>query len=72
MPPGASPEAITELRQAFDALAKDPEFAEDYKRITQEDPVLVGGAQAQQLIRDAVAGTDPEMKTVLRTAVGLN
>lgn len=72
MPPGARPEAIEEMRRAFTALGKDKDFISDYQRITKEEPVMVEGAIAQKLLRDAVSGLQPDVKAILKDAAGVN
>jgi tripartite-type tricarboxylate transporter receptor subunit TctC len=72
MPPGASPAAVEEMRRAVDGLAKDKEFIADYLRITKEEPILIDGATAQKLVKDAVSGLPPEVKVILKEAAGVN
>ena len=72
MPPGAAPAAVEEMRRAVDGLAKDKEFIADYMRITGEAPILVDGATAQKLVKDAVSGLPLEVKVILKEAAGVN
>ncbi len=72
MPPGANPEAVAELRKALVALGQDEQFIADYKRIVQEDPIMIDGAGAQKLIAEAIQGADAQMKAILKEAVGIN
>jgi tripartite-type tricarboxylate transporter receptor subunit TctC len=71
MPPGARPEAVEEMRRAIASLATDKEFIADYLRITKEEPILIDGATAQKLVKDAVTGLPPDVKAVLRDAAGV-
>jgi tripartite-type tricarboxylate transporter receptor subunit TctC len=72
MPPGAKPEATEELRKAFKSLATDEAFLADYKRIIQEDAVMIGGAEAQELVRKVAADTSAEVKAILKEAAGVD
>lgn len=72
MPPGAAPAAVEEMRRAVHKLSADKDFIADYLRITKEEPILVDGATAQKLVKDAVSGLPPEVKAVLKEAAGVN
>lgn len=51
-PPKASPEAVATLRTAFVEMWKDPQFLADYSRIIRTEPILVSGAEGQQVLAD--------------------
>ena len=59
LPKGTPPEAVETLRKAFADVAKDPEFIEDYKKVTGEEPDLVGPAEIEPLF-DRMRNIDPE------------
>ena len=46
---GHAAEAVETLRKAFADVAKDPEFIEDYKKVTGEEPDIVGPAEIEPL-----------------------
>jgi len=51
-PPKASPEAVATLRAAFAEMWKDPQFLADYSRIIRTEPILVSGAEGQEILAD--------------------
>ncbi len=51
-PPKAPPEAITTLRTAFTEMWKSPQFLADYSRIIKTEPILVSGAEGQEVLAD--------------------
>jgi tripartite-type tricarboxylate transporter receptor subunit TctC len=69
LPKGSPDEATAVLRKAFDAVGKDPEFIEDYKKVTGEEPELVKADQIEPLF-DRMRNLDPQIKQVLKEAVG--
>jgi hypothetical protein len=64
MPPKTLDEAVVELRTAFIALGKDPQFLRDYSNIVKTDPILVSGEEGQQFLA-AVGKIRPELKTFI-------
>lgn len=69
LPKGSPPEAAAALRQAFQALAKDPDFIADYHKITGEDPDIVGADEVERVF-DHIRDVDPEVKRVLKESIG--
>jgi tripartite-type tricarboxylate transporter receptor subunit TctC len=64
MPPKTVDEAVVEMRTAFIALGKDPQFLRDYSNIVKTDPILVSGEEGQQFLT-AVGKIRPELKTFI-------
>ena len=64
MPPKSTPEAVTIMRAAFVDLWKDRDFIRDYANIVKTTPILVTGAEAQDIV-GALASIKPEIKTFL-------
>jgi len=50
MPPGASPAAVREMRQAFAKLAEDPEFIARYEGIVKTKPRVLVGEKGEDII----------------------
>jgi hypothetical protein len=50
MPPGAAPEGVKEMREAFEKLAQDPEFIAQYERIVKTKPRVLVGAKGEEII----------------------
>jgi tripartite-type tricarboxylate transporter receptor subunit TctC len=69
LPKGSPMEAALALRQAFHAVEKDKDFADDYKRITGEEPDLVPAAEVERIF-ERIRTVDPEVKRVLKDSVG--
>jgi tripartite-type tricarboxylate transporter receptor subunit TctC len=68
-PPKAPPEAIAVLRTAFTEMWKSPQFLADYSRIIKTEPILVTGAEGQEVL--AALGSVPEKyKEYLNATVG--
>ena len=72
MPPGASKDAVDEIRRAFKALESDADFLAEYQRVIKSDLLMIAGATAQQTLNDALQSTTPEVKAVLREAGGMD
>jgi tripartite-type tricarboxylate transporter receptor subunit TctC len=71
LPKGSPPEAVAALRQAFLAVAADPDFIAGYKRITGEAPDLLD-AQVVQQIFDRIRNVDPNVKQILKESIAEN
>jgi tripartite-type tricarboxylate transporter receptor subunit TctC len=57
--PNTPPEAVAALRQGFSQMIKDPEFIQEFKKVTQSDPHFQVGGEADNLIKKLVqAPTD--------------
>src|SRR5215813_1094646 len=69
LPKGSPTEAARNLRQAFHAVEKDPDFIEDFKKITGEEPELVRADEVERIF-GRIRNVDPEVKRVLRESVG--
>jgi tripartite-type tricarboxylate transporter receptor subunit TctC len=69
LPQGSPSEATAALRQAFEAVGKDPEFIEDYKKVTGEEPDLVKADEIAPLF-ERMRNIDPRIKQTLKEAVG--
>jgi tripartite-type tricarboxylate transporter receptor subunit TctC len=63
--PNTPPEAIAALRQGFLQMIKDPEFIEEFKKVTRSEPAFQVGGEADKLIRRLVQAS-PEVKTTIR------
>jgi tripartite-type tricarboxylate transporter receptor subunit TctC len=66
---GSPMEAARDLRSAFHAVEKDKDFADDYRRITGEEPDLVPADEVTRIF-ERIRQVDPEVKRVLRESVG--
>ena len=71
MPPGASNEAVAEIRKGFMALLKDAEFLAEHQRIIKADPILFPADQAERALTKAIKDIDPAVKQVLKEAAGV-
>ena len=69
VPKGSPAESITALRNAFQALGKDPAFARDFKAITGEEPDVVHPDEIEPIF-DRIRTVDPEVKRLLAESVG--
>ncbi|HKY08167.1 MAG TPA: hypothetical protein VJQ55_08000, partial [Candidatus Binatia bacterium] len=52
--PGTPPEAVAALRQGFSQMIKDPEFIQEFKKVTRSDPHFQVGGEADKLIKKLV------------------
>ena len=50
MPPKASEEAVATMRAAFVSMWKDPKFLADYSKVIKTEPILVSGADGQEIL----------------------
>ena len=64
MPPKTNAEAVKIMREAFVEMWKDPAFIADYSKIIKSPPILVSGADAQEIIA-ALGKVKPEIKAFL-------
>ncbi len=69
LPKAAPKDAAEALRAAFNALAKDESFIEDYKKVTSEEPDLVRAEELAPLF-ERIAKVDPAVKKILRESIG--
>jgi hypothetical protein len=69
LPKGSPPEAVAALRQAFAAVAADPAFIADYRKITGEAPDLVSAAVVERIF-DRIRNVAPQVKEVLKQSIG--
>jgi hypothetical protein len=63
--PNTPPEAVAALRQGFSQMIKDPEFIQEFKKVTRSDPNFQVGGEADKLIRKLVQ-TSPEVRNTIR------
>jgi tripartite-type tricarboxylate transporter receptor subunit TctC len=63
--PNTPPEAIAALRQGFSQMIKDPEFIQEFKKVTRSDPGFQVGGEADKLIKKLVQAS-PEVKSTIR------
>jgi tripartite-type tricarboxylate transporter receptor subunit TctC len=71
LPKGSPSEAVAALRQAFAAVAADPGFIADYRKITGDAPDLVK-AQVVDQIFDRIRNVAPGIKQVLKDSIAEN
>jgi len=69
VPRGSPPEAVAALRQAFAAVAKDPDFITDYKKITGESPDLISAEEVEQIF-ERIRNVDPGVKQIIKDSIG--
>ena len=50
MPPKASDEAVAIMRAAFVEMWKNPQFLADYSKVIKTEPILVTGAEGQEVL----------------------
>jgi len=63
--PNTPPEAVAALRQGYSQMIKDPEFINEFKKVTRSDPRFQVGGEADKLIRKLVQAP-PEVKSTIR------
>jgi len=68
VPRGAPPEAVKALRQAFTAVAADPAFIADYRKITGEAPDLLNAETVEQIF-DRIRSVSPQVKDILKESI---
>jgi tripartite-type tricarboxylate transporter receptor subunit TctC len=65
VPPNTPPEAVAVLRQGYSEMIKDPEFVNEFKKVTRSDPHFQVGGEADKLIRRLVQAP-PEVRSTIR------
>jgi len=65
VPPKTSPEAVAVLRQGYLQMIKDPEFINEFKKVTRSDPRFQVGGEADKLIGKLVQAP-PEVRSTIR------
>ncbi|MBM2804755.1 MAG: hypothetical protein HW419_2648 [Deltaproteobacteria bacterium] len=63
--PKTPAEAVTALRQGFSQMIKDPEFIQEFKKVTRSDPRFEVGGEADKLIRKLVQAP-AEVRSTIR------
>lgn len=63
--PNTPQEAVTALRQGFSQMIKDPEFIQEFKKVTRSDPHFQVGGEADKLIRKLVQAP-PDVRSTIR------
>jgi tripartite-type tricarboxylate transporter receptor subunit TctC len=69
LPKGSPSEAVETLRRAFQAVAQDHDFIEDFKKITGEEADVVTPEEIERIF-ERIRKVDPEVKRVLKESVG--
>jgi hypothetical protein len=64
MPPKSSGEAVTIMRTAFAEMWKNPQFLADYSKVIKTEPILVSGAEGQEVL-NGLATVSSEIKEFL-------
>jgi tripartite-type tricarboxylate transporter receptor subunit TctC len=65
LPPNTPQEAVAALRHGFLQLIKDPEFAQEFKKVTRSEPRYQVGGEADRLIQQLIKAP-PEVKSTVR------
>ena len=65
VPPNTSPEAVAVLRQGYLQMIKEPEFINEFKKVTRSDPRFQVGGEADKLIGKLVQAP-PEVRSTIR------
>jgi hypothetical protein len=66
MPPKTSGEAVVIMRTAFAEMWKNPAFLSDYSKVIKTEPILVTGAEGQEVL-NGLAAVRNEVKEFLVT-----
>ena len=66
MPPKSSGEAVAIMRNAFVEMWKNPQFLADYSKVIKTEPILVTGAEGQEVL-NGLATVRSEVKEFLVT-----
>jgi hypothetical protein len=64
MPPKSSGEAVAIMRTAFAEMWKNPQFLADYSKVIKTEPILVSGAEGQEVL-NGLAAVPNEIKEFL-------
>ena len=64
MPPKSSGEAVATMREAFAEMWKSPQFLADYSKVIKTEPILVTGAEGQEVL-NGLATVSNEIKEFL-------
>ena len=64
MPPKSSGEAVATMRTAFAEMWKSPQFLADYSKVIKTEPILVTGAEGQEVL-SGLATVSSEIKEFL-------
>jgi hypothetical protein len=64
MPPKSSGEAVSIMRAAFAEMWKSPQFLADYSKVIKTEPILVTGAEGQEVL-NGLASVSDDMKDFL-------
>ena len=64
MPPKSSGEAVAIMRAAFAEMWKNPQFLADYSKVIKTEPILVTGAEGQEVL-NGLATVSNEIKEFL-------
>ena len=67
-PKGTPQEAVLPMREAFQALAKDAEFMEAFKRVTSETPEIAPASEIEPLLAK-MRTVDPGIKRVIKDSI---
>lgn len=65
LPPNSPPEAMAALRHGFSQMINDPEFVQDFKKVTRSEPRYQVGGEADKLIRKLMQAP-PEARQTIR------
>lgn len=63
--PGTPADAVAALRHGFAQMVRDPEFVQEFKRVTRSNPAFQVGGEADKLIRKLVQAP-AEVKSTIR------
>ena len=58
MPPKSSGEAVAIMRTAFVEMWKSPQFLADYSKVIKTEPILVTGAEGQEVLSGLAHGVE--------------
>jgi tripartite-type tricarboxylate transporter receptor subunit TctC len=69
LPAGSPPEAVAALQYAFAAVAADPAFIADFRKITGEDPDIVSADEVTRIFA-RIRNVSPDVKQVIKDSIG--
>ncbi|MBI4489724.1 MAG: hypothetical protein HY694_11615 [Deltaproteobacteria bacterium] len=67
--PGVPPDRVKIMRQAFDAMDKDPQYDAEMKKILGFEAVSFSGEEAQGILRSFVKNVTPEVVAYMRSMI---